>query len=134
MNIRYMDWWNGPHLTFPDKITSWYPIRINCLHEGKVACYVGKLEGKEITYGVVDFPENKFTDYQEDQMGEIAFYGEDYLIKLHTDTVWDMLPELKAISDKCWPIIEKSRRLSKEKIWKEYYNENPGCQEYYREK
>lgn len=126
LNVSFRDWWNGPHLQFPnrDKITSWFPLRV--LHVDMVVdLVIAKKEGEHIDYVFITLPKNKFSSSPEaDLMGEIAFYGEDFIVNFHEKRTWKPSPKMKEVIDKVMPYIKKSNELLNKQIRHELYKES----------
>jgi hypothetical protein len=118
LSVPYRNWWNGPHLPFPieyngNKLDSWFPVRLECVEKDKAYLIVAKLEDNKIVYAEVTIPD---VAVEPDSMGEIAFYGDNYLIKFHKLDFWVQPAELNAVRLKAWPFIETSHKCLSEQI------------------
>ena len=125
LNVPYRNWWNGPHLDFPKKeeITSWFPMRIQSIENNNVIIIVGKRESDTTTYGEVNLPRGTFPDdIEEETYGEIAFYEEDYVIKMHP-IQWDQPKELKLLTEKVTPYLIKSSIARQKQVYKDLFGQ-----------
>jgi len=125
LNVSFRNWWNGPHLKFPDpdRITEWFPLRVESIEGNILHCVVAKKKGDEITYGFFEFSVDKsIVTPKAEMMGEIAFYGKEYCIALHSLNVWDHRPSLKVVIDKAWPYIVQSEETFRQKIEKDLFH------------
>ena len=132
LNISYRKWWDGPHLPFPEtykekKLAVWYPIRVDCIENNIVHCSLGEKVDNKIHYFYIECPLDKFQiPPKEDQMGEMAVYGDDgdddSLILLHLQEKWEQKPELKAVADQVGEIIKKSHDALFEALEDDFQN------------
>lgn len=126
LNVPYRDWWNGPHLSFPEGYIDWNPFQIDVIiEEGdtEFSCVMGKKEEDGIHYGFVTLPIDKCRIRPEvDMFGEIAFYSDDdddFIIDFHREKIWVRPPELNAVYEKIQPYMIKSNELLNERIMKD---------------
>ncbi len=126
--MRYRDWWNGPHLPFPEefngkKLDSWFPVKLDCFEKDNAYFTCAKREAGETVYGTdVAIPAEEVSG-KTDSFGEIAFYGDSYLIQFHPDGPWIQPAEMNAVRVRAWPFIERSHEALLNAIEKEYYSE-----------
>lgn len=116
LSVPYRRWWDGPHLDFPNrnKITAWFPLRVQEVDGDDLYCTVGKKEG---IYGNSKFSVQKATHpVEEDMMGEVVFYGEDYLIDFHREKTWKYPSAMKVYADKAMPYLIRSNETLRKRI------------------
>jgi hypothetical protein len=98
---------------------SWYPVRLSGVEKEAAYLTFAKKEEDGIKYFDMDVPISKVGNVKPEAMGEIAFYGEAYLVKFHEGGKWVQTPELDAVRKMAWSHIIKSEEKMNERIKKE---------------